>query len=72
MLELMSEAEFAAVRHDPLLGYREYQTEASDLIVRIPRAGMKLGDPVWRAGRDEAALMRLTMRAPCTRPISSH
>jgi hypothetical protein len=60
MLELISEAEFAAVRRDPLLGYREYQTEALDLIARIPRAGMKLGDPAWRAGRDEAALMRLT------------
>jgi hypothetical protein len=60
MITLLTETAFAARKRERLLDFQAYQTEAEDLIRRLPNAARKLSDPDWLAGRDEAALMRLT------------
>lgn len=60
MITLIPKTEFTTRKRDPLLDYRAYETEAEDLIRRLPNAAKKLSDPTWLSGRDEAALVRLT------------
>lgn len=60
MISLIPKAEFAMRKRDPMLDYQAYQTEAEDLLKRLPNAAKKLSDPSWLDGRDEAALLRLT------------
>lgn len=60
MITLIPKSEFTVSKRDRLLDYQAYETEAEDLIKRLPNAAKKLSDPNWLTGRDEAALVRLT------------
>jgi hypothetical protein len=60
MISLIPKSEFVSCKRDRKLDYQSYESQAEDLINRIPNAEKKLGDPKWRHGKDEAALLRLT------------
>jgi hypothetical protein len=60
MISLIPKSEFASRKRDRMLDYQSYEPEAEDLIKRVPNAEKKLRDPKWLAGKDEAALLRLT------------
>lgn len=60
MIHTIAKSEFAQTRREPLLDYDAYNDEIEDISRRVPNAQKKLNDPEWLAGKDEAALVRLT------------
>jgi hypothetical protein len=60
MIHILTKSEFKQAKRELLLDYGAYNDEAEDISRRIPNAQKKLSDPEWLAGKDEAALARLT------------
>lgn len=60
MIHILAKSEFKQAKREPLLDYAIYNDEAEDISRRIPNAQKKLSAPEWLAGKDEAALVRLT------------